>query len=445
MNGMCACNAIYDGPACELLRCRSVECRDNDNCFDLSRSSEINECSGQGTCNDGQCTCKVGYSNFTDCALSGCVGDGQCSGHGSCINNVCVCDSNHVGPDCAYDVCNKNQTYQPGLQIVFYKSTTFDELVSRAVVLDFNWFTRTDIGLLPLVDGRIFSAVLTGFIRPWTTGTYNFNCVADGCNVYINNVRVTGDSHAFSLTASQNYRIKIEAVRTYHSDYTMKISWRTSAFSSFEPIPANNFLHDVVCTTPCVHGCCTGENICRCEPGYTGSDCSIPVGSCNSNGNSTLRAGYLYTKIYNDPSFQTLFAEKFSTDTTVIDATYYPNLNTYWSVSWTGYLLARQTGWYSFKVSAASWGRIWIDHKIVVDVTSSYTSTESVGRAFLIAGQYYAFRVDYSKASYNQYFDLTYRPPAAYWMKIPTVLFLLMINNAPVHLIVLVQLVLLVV
>ncbi|XP_054911251.1 tenascin-X isoform X3 [Poeciliopsis prolifica] len=64
-----------------------------------------NECSDQGRCVDGKCSCFPGYSG-PDCSESGCPGN--CKDHGRCMNGECVCDPGFSGPDCSQKACPNN-------------------------------------------------------------------------------------------------------------------------------------------------------------------------------------------------------------------------------------------------------------------------------------------------------------------------------------------------
>lgn len=79
MNGVCACDFLYYGPACEHYRCQSRACYGHDDCHDPALGSSHNECNG-GECVGGECVCDFGFTAESDCVRRGCPGDGQCSG-----------------------------------------------------------------------------------------------------------------------------------------------------------------------------------------------------------------------------------------------------------------------------------------------------------------------------------------------------------------------------
>ena len=67
-------------------------------------------CSGNGVCNNGVCTCNPGWTtNVTDCdtLLPNACGVG-CN-NGTCINyNTCNCTAGYGGPTCATYICTNN-------------------------------------------------------------------------------------------------------------------------------------------------------------------------------------------------------------------------------------------------------------------------------------------------------------------------------------------------
>ncbi|XP_055498026.1 tenascin-R [Leucoraja erinacea] len=74
----CSCDLGWTGKGCSELLCSS-------------------NCSGHGTCINGQCVCDPGYLG-QDCNDTGCPND--CSGHGRCVQEECVCEETYKGEDC---------------------------------------------------------------------------------------------------------------------------------------------------------------------------------------------------------------------------------------------------------------------------------------------------------------------------------------------------------
>jgi len=85
---LCNCEEGWEGPACDVRTCDSI-------------------CDSQrGSCLDGFCICRPGYSSVdgrNDCAFMGCPEDcHKADGLGFCDNNkgVCVCKKGYSGVDC---------------------------------------------------------------------------------------------------------------------------------------------------------------------------------------------------------------------------------------------------------------------------------------------------------------------------------------------------------
>ena len=134
--GYCACLPSWTGADCSQHACRNFDCHNVDSCnansatssnnpafLQLAHSTAEGQCYGHGVCQDGACVCNPhsGVSAFTQCRRGGCpgVGSAKCSGHGTCDNanaalGACVCDANHMGVDCALDVCAPSLAYIAG-------------------------------------------------------------------------------------------------------------------------------------------------------------------------------------------------------------------------------------------------------------------------------------------------------------------------------------------
>jgi hypothetical protein len=64
-----------------------------------------NNCSGNGVCVSGNCSCNVGWVGV-DCSIwagPGCPNN--CSGHGTCVEPNCSCDAGWGGVDCSIPFC----------------------------------------------------------------------------------------------------------------------------------------------------------------------------------------------------------------------------------------------------------------------------------------------------------------------------------------------------
>ena len=93
-NGTCACEALWQGIACDIPKCPR-------GCSDPQRCSEndLEECSGRGKCGeDSACTCDAIYTGDA-CELFLCPQN--CSGHGTCsANGTCCCHDGYIGEAC---------------------------------------------------------------------------------------------------------------------------------------------------------------------------------------------------------------------------------------------------------------------------------------------------------------------------------------------------------
>lgn len=88
-SGVCTCDAGWTGVDCSTFTC-----------------VDVNNCSGNGSCaGPNTCDCEAGWSS-TDCSVFDCNDVNNCSGNGTCVGaNTCVCDVDHVGEDCSAFTC----------------------------------------------------------------------------------------------------------------------------------------------------------------------------------------------------------------------------------------------------------------------------------------------------------------------------------------------------
>mmetsp|Transcript_55789 Transcript_55789/g.103208 ORF Transcript_55789/g.103208 Transcript_55789/m.103208 type:complete len:1153 (+) Transcript_55789:85-3543(+) len=105
-SALCHCWSGYSGDVCEVAGCPT--------------SLGGKECSGNGMCMNGQCTCINGFEG-QDCSvpkaapagntgttLQVCGADGGCSGHGSCEKGACRCWPGFGGDLCEVASCPKD-------------------------------------------------------------------------------------------------------------------------------------------------------------------------------------------------------------------------------------------------------------------------------------------------------------------------------------------------
>lgn len=116
--GACTCYMGFAGASCN-------GCASGYGGYPVCKKTCTNDCSGNGTCNDGTCNCDAGYSG-TSCGTCG-VGytgypdckktcPGGCNTHGTCNDGTCSCYTGFSGTSCSscapgyagYPVCEKS-------------------------------------------------------------------------------------------------------------------------------------------------------------------------------------------------------------------------------------------------------------------------------------------------------------------------------------------------
>jgi hypothetical protein len=222
VNGACVCSATHTGPSCRQRKCRSDECAGTDSCYANGTDSSQSECSGQGRCSDGQCSCSNGFDSLTNCATSGCPGDGTCSGRGACVNGSCACSPGFFGVDCALSDCADG--LRPGVVVEYFSANT-----GGSPTLDAEYRTRQHLDVVPgltqfwgydtIVDfpqsgssTYIITAVYTGFMRPRETmaGTrLQWSFSGAFCRVFLNGTLVSTSS-LFTFVAGSMHSIRVE-------------------------------------------------------------------------------------------------------------------------------------------------------------------------------------------------------------------------------------------
>ncbi len=391
-NGFCMCNGTFTGAACDKLTCRADECFGADNCYIPSKSSQYSECNGKGTCNNGQCQCNSGFANITNCILQIdplCPENVDiCSGHGTCYGGQCTCDAGYYGLNCSFQSCLSSQAYKPGLRAQFFKDFNGEALYSTGAErrLDMAYETWGSSNQpVPGLPNSFWRAVYTGFLTPFFSGEYNLWCRNSGgywvdvCNVFLNGTLLTSTTNVV-LSAGVHYRLKVIVAAQYDPTYAFLL-WKPSNNDTFTFVPDYMLSYYVTCSSPCVHGCCDNDNQCRCLPGYTGADCSIPIVNCTGLPYLSLKQGGLLQRVYNDRVFLSL------TSQTVIPALSYIGSTSSTSRTWSGALRADRTGWHSLRLVAPGYDRgvrLWMDGELLFDYTTSFARQKH-----LVAGQYY--------------------------------------------------------
>ena len=107
----------------------------------------------------------------------------------------------------------------------------------------------------------------------------------------------------------KSYRLKVEAFKS--GTVTFQLLWLVPGSSTYVAIPSDFLFHEEGCDSPCQNGgCCVGHNVCRCQPGFTGEDCSVAMNTC-TDGNLPVNviAGGLKLRYFNDSAMNNLVQE----------------------------------------------------------------------------------------------------------------------------------------
>lgn len=121
-NGTCACETAWKGETCETKTCPD-KCSGHGRCeadgephaacacdkgwtgdaCSCPASSNGEECSGHGSCHEGECYCHHAWGGEA-CDLKMCTPP-DCSGHGSCKQGTCECVEGWKGSGCGVKTC----------------------------------------------------------------------------------------------------------------------------------------------------------------------------------------------------------------------------------------------------------------------------------------------------------------------------------------------------
>jgi hypothetical protein len=220
VQGMCACDDLYEGFACDMMICRVEECLGSESCRTQQFSdSLVPSCNGRGTCANGRCECAG--SPFAEprlnCTQNGCLGDGTCSGHGSCVANSCVCDAGFEGLDCAINTCGTASAVLPGLALSYFAGlqflpqTTLSFMPALTLAVPHVHESWGYMTLLPNMEGVYTRSIMVAeglFLWPGPSASVGFRCTvyAFDCNIFVNG---TAMGPVFNVTLARGkHRIK---------------------------------------------------------------------------------------------------------------------------------------------------------------------------------------------------------------------------------------------
>ncbi|KAM4641602.1 tenascin-N-like [Discoglossus pictus] len=114
INGVCQCAKDFTGADCSVKKC-ALDCGEFGKCVDGScqcaegytgpdcrQKKCAFDCGKFGKCIDGSCQCAEGYTG-PDCREKKCAYD--CGKFGKCIDGSCQCAEEYTGPDCSEKKC----------------------------------------------------------------------------------------------------------------------------------------------------------------------------------------------------------------------------------------------------------------------------------------------------------------------------------------------------
>ncbi len=277
--GHCACDAGYYGTYCEKVRCF-----------------------GHGTWQEdgGYCACDAGYCGAY------CESEGNCSGHGTWNGSSCTCDTGYYGAYCenggAYDPCNGHGTLDwPGAHSSNLLGATWGAADGGFCLCDKGYYGAEG-------DGTIASRQCSLAEQEYTAGSNytvgsnrfcydhgqwgGFGCVCDtgyyGISWKEGYCNVVGISNEI---CNGNGRALISEFEESYNNNRRGCLCNDGTIQEGDPINGNLCANSAqVCSG---HGTLNwaGANywprhsdVCLCNKGYYGTDCSASRSSCNNHG-----------------------------------------------------------------------------------------------------------------------------------------------------------------
>lgn len=295
--GVCTCQAAWN-----TTLVNDCSCPIDSNPANCKKAGDSQDCSGRGTCTIcGTCDCPVGFSGtWCESTLIPCPAD--CSGHGNCTSGVCTCSTGWTGSDCSCStVCPNNCTYPKGK---CQCGTCVCEVGYNGT--DCSCSTQCPVFGGLVCGGRgICGCDGVCQCNPGYTGA---DCSCDTtlvCPIGLNNVQCSGDSHGTCRCGTCYCKGGYTGANCSCEDKGCGLGCGESAGngtcicgqchcvgtllpSSRCSCDANTHCSGYNSTTglECSgHGYCSKTadkcDVCVCDPGYNGTDCSCSTKICD--------------------------------------------------------------------------------------------------------------------------------------------------------------------
>jgi|GEM_PF-6819769 len=265
--------------------------------------------------------------------------------------------------------------------------------------VDFSWGNGSphqDIGQ------NNFAVSWLGSVTAPESGDYIFRTrTDDGVRLWVNGLQIiidwadyapkNNDSYAISLVAGEQYQIRMEYYER-GGGAVAQLLWQRPSSGSFEIIPEDQLSTDVV-------------PIPEVTQGLLGS-----YWNQNAPHTKTFPTGPAdMTRL----DYQVNFNWGSGSPDSAIN-------NNGYVVSWTGSILATQSGDYRFRTRTDDGVRLWINGNLVIEDWGLFGAKNlDSGLISLVAGQYYEVRMEYMEHTGNAVAQLSWQEPASSWQIIP--------------------------
>lgn len=332
-------------------------------------------------------SCAAPFGGFS-CALEGCAAEQTCSGQGTCDDGQCFCAPPAFGGDCELG-CGP-EALRPGLVVDYFNDAALQNLVatqvSRRIGADYGFGSA-----LPGLPADSFSVRWRGSLRPRHSGAYRFLLTADNsASLFVDDKPVV-TIDPLSLQGGQPVALELRFVEGTGLA-AVDLRWRPPGAADWEPIPDDVLVHAPQCAGGCgASGCCVGGGACACPAGVVAPGCdpsgAAPCGPLLPGG---LTAWVAPNLTWSSPvaaavevpgAFNTL-------------GNIHPQLTAdNFSVRWRGWLHPPLSGWYRFFVETDSFAALHL-HGLPVIFPADLGGTR-MGEVFLQAGVAAPIQMEY--------------------------------------------------